>query len=85
MSKAPSNDEQNPMVVLDAGGGSYTFYMRLADAVAAVQLLSRAQRIEYSWSDKCYKFTKTDPHNQGISVNVLSAAQTAQLHLEDEA
>ena len=70
------------MVVLDTGGG--TFFMRLSDAVAAVQLLARAQRVDYQWSEKCYKFTNNDGRGEGISVKQLTLAQIAQLHLESD-
>ena len=86
MSKVPVNSETNPLVMLDTNMGGL-FYMRLADAVAAVQLLARAQRAEYSWTDKCYKFTKPESHGGGggITVRTLTVSQVAQLHLEDEA
>jgi len=82
MSKVPTSND--PMVVLTiSGGGAY--FLPLSQAVALVPVFATARRVDYSWSDKCYKFYKASDSEASVGVKVLLPAQLAQLHLEDDA
>lgn len=73
----------DPMVVITFGGGT-SYYMPMSQAVALVPAFATARRVDYSWSDKCYKFYDQSGNDTTVGIKVLSPAQIAQLHLESE-
>lgn len=83
MSKAPTPND--PMVILSLAGGGVQFYVPLSQAVALMPAFAVAQRVEYSWSAKCFTFYKPSDSDTTVGIKVLTPAQIAQLHLESEA
>ena len=71
--------DKDPLVIIDGVG---TMLLPLSEATNLMTALLRGQRVEYSWSEKCYKFAKDN--EQSLVIKSISQAQIAQLHLESD-
>lgn len=67
-------------VIAEVASSSYVL-MSARDATALAELLLRAERVEYDWSDKVWRYAKTS-RDDGVRLVRCTPAMLATMALE---
>lgn len=74
-----AKEDQSGMAVISMSG---TYLLPIADALAILDVLGKAEKVEWDWSNKVYKYRKLEQEGLG-SLTLLSAQQVACIALEE--